>query len=124
MSNLEAKRQQVIADAERLDLPAEAVEAWEESVNPTLTDFRDETGMIHTEWWWASREYADGETICAYGKTRDEAIVRLAGVLEINHLKKLCSRAAEELRALTGYGIAGWGVQDFPLVDELEQASK
>lgn len=35
ITSFETKRQQVIDDAERLDLPAEAVEAWEESMKPT-----------------------------------------------------------------------------------------
>lgn len=38
ITSFETKRQQVIADAERLGLPAEAVDAWEESMKPTIDD--------------------------------------------------------------------------------------
>lgn len=52
----------------------------------------------------------------------EDALINL--IIEHRKLKELCLRSALELRQLTGYGMKGWGVQEFPLVDELEAATK
>lgn len=76
---------------------AQYIVEWLTDTPPTATDREAagefDVGMIHADWWYAAQDASDGVTTCAYGRTREEAIIRLKDVLELATLRTQLSAA-------------------------------